>query len=292
MHERPKSERPARPHGDFPERHLAHACQHVARVVGVAHAHAATGQHHIGLCHGRLQGGLQRGGVVAHQTEVDDLDAQALQGADQAEAVAVVDAAGVQALPQVAQLVARREQRHTQAPHHLNFSDAQRCDEPHVGRPQHAARSQRRLALGQVFATTAAVLAGLDDARVDVHTRSVNAAQLLRHHGVGARRHHRAGHDAHALHAAQCAVERRAGVDRGDHIEHAASARREQRAVESEAVHRRVVVCRHVDGRDDIARQHAAQRLRERHAFALRDRLDGGMDGRARLGHAELRFAC
>jgi hypothetical protein len=38
-----------------------------------------------------------------------------------------------------------------------------------------------------------------DDTGRDRHLRAVGAAQLLRHHGVAARGHHRAGHDAQAL---------------------------------------------------------------------------------------------
>ena len=116
---------PPRAHGHLPERHLAQPCQHVAGVVGVAHADAATGQHHVRLQHGGVERGFERGGVVTHQAKVDDLDAQALQGTEQAVAVAVVNAAIWQRLAQCAQLVAGGKQRHPQAAIDLHVGDAE-----------------------------------------------------------------------------------------------------------------------------------------------------------------------
>jgi hypothetical protein len=79
--QRAEGERPAGTHRHLPERHLAHARQQLARVVGVADADAAAGQHHVGLRQRGVQRGLQRGRIVAHQAEVDDLHAQPLQRA-------------------------------------------------------------------------------------------------------------------------------------------------------------------------------------------------------------------
>jgi len=82
-------------------------------------------------------------------------------------------------------------------------------------------------------------------------------------------RHHR-GHRAQ--------LERRVGAQRG--------------AGECITIHRRVVVRRHVDRRDHVLGQHAAEYLREGHGLTRVDRLEARRDRRARLGHAQVGFAC
>ena len=230
---------------------------------------------------------LQPRRVVGHQAEVDDLHPQALQRTEQAGAVAVVDAAWRQRLPRVAQLVAGRKQRHPQAAKDAQAVQAQRRRQAQVGRAQHPALRQRHPAARQVFAALAPVLAGAQHAGGNRHRVAVDLAQFDRHHRVQPGRHHRAGHDADALAAPHRAAVGRAGEHRvagraQDGRQGSGRFGGQVGAVQGVAVHRRVVVCRHVDRRDHVGRQHPAKRRGDRHDLGLGDRAQRRGDGGAR----------
>ena len=285
--QRPEREGPPGPHRDLPERDLATAGQQVLGEVGVADADAAAGQHHVGTRDGLVQRGRQGFGVVAHQPEVDHLDVQALERAHQAVAVAVVDAAGVQRLAERAQLVAGGEQRHPQPAHHRDLGDAQRGDQAQVGRAQAPPGRYCRAAAAQVLAAQAAVVAGAQRAGRDADAAAFQPAQLLRHHGVEARRHHRAGHDAHAVAGRGRHRRHIAGMHGGGHPQHRLGAVGQRAAGEGIAVHRRVVMGWHVDRRDHVLGQHAAERLAQRQRLAAVDRADRRGDGGTGSGDVE-----
>ena len=111
-----------------------------------------------------------------------------------------------------------------------------------------SARSKRRAARGQILAAPPAVLARAYHASGHVHAVAIDAAQLDRHDRVHAPRHDGAGHDAHAFAGSDDDRCRLAREDRSDGRERQVCIRLEDGAVEGVAVHRRVVVCRDVDG--------------------------------------------
>ena len=125
-------------------------------------------------------------------------------------------------------------------------------------------RLEQRRAADDVFAAPADVLARRDRrqrARCDVAGCGLHR-HFGRQHGVGARRHRRAGHDAHGLAWLDGAVERAAGQRVADDGQRqAAVGSRAFRAVGHDrvAVHRRAIESRHVHVADDRARQHAAR---------------------------------
>ena len=110
---------------------------------------------------------------------------------------------------------------------------------------------------------------------------------LLRDHGVAAGRHHAAGHDAHAFAGAGTSVGRPAGVDGGDDFQRGRAVGAQVGAAQRVAVHRRIVVRRHVDRRDDVGRQHAVQRGAQRDFFDRADRRDEVADDVLRVAHRQ-----
>ena len=109
---------------------------------------------------------------------------------------------------------------------------------------------------------------------------------FLHHHRVRACRHHRAGGDAHALPGAYAAAEGLPG-ERGADLLEDRVAGAEVRKAHRVAVHRGVVVARHVDRGHDVLGEHAAERLAHRQALRLRHRHEAGTDRRARLLHVQ-----
>jgi hypothetical protein len=91
--------------------------------------------------------------------------------------------------------------------------------------------------------------------------------ELLRHDGVEPRRHERTRHDAHALAGQDFAAHGLARKACADHVERGRRVDEQVAAAQGKAVHRRVVVRGHVDGRDDVAGQHAAQCAADGHAL-------------------------
>ncbi|CAM2158131.1 hypothetical protein PT2222_40130 [Paraburkholderia tropica] len=268
-------QRAARAHGEAPERDVAERLQLGAREIGFADRDAARGEHDVGARGGLFERGGERVGLVAHHAEIDGLDIQAAQHRAERVAVAVVDAAGVERLAGRAQFVAGRKEGHAQASLHLDFDETQRGQQADVGGAELAARAQRHAATREVFAPAAAVRAGRAGARAEADRRGfaglVERHALLRHDGVAAGGHRRAGHDAHARaarHVAEVGMprERLAGDRQRERA--VLCGLRERRAVERVTVHRRVVVRGHVDRRDHIDGQHARERFAQRHAFA------------------------
>ena len=126
-------------------------------------------------------------------------------------------------------------------------------------------------ALAAIYASTY-----MADARLlgFVDLRALDAGEFLRHHGVQPGRHDGAGHDLHAFAGRHRSAPGGAGQRRADAAQAQRLAGLQLRAVEGKAVHGRVVVRRHADGRDHVFGQHPAQRLGQRHALHFGDGLD------------------
>jgi hypothetical protein len=139
---------------------MSPSCCITSRVWSAApDADAAAGDDGVGLARGALQRGGQRGGVVAHEAEVDHLAAQPGEQAEHGVAVAVVHRAFARRIAQAQDLVAGREERHAQPPQRAHAGQAQARDHAERGGRQALAAAQGRLALHEVFAGEAAVVA-------------------------------------------------------------------------------------------------------------------------------------
>jgi hypothetical protein len=245
--------RPAGAHGDFPEQHFAELRHQLLHEVCFPYGDPSGRDHHVRRL-GLAERLLQQSRIVAHHAHVDDLDAQARQHAVQRVAVRVVDLAFLERLADRGQLVAGGEERHAQAALDLDRADAERRDQADLGGPDQAARRQDGFSLGQVFARVAHVLRLLLPGR-DGDAITFSLHDFLNHHRVGALRHHRTGHDAHAFAGAELAGEGFAGQGCADLPQGIFFKIGETHRV---AVHRRVVVGGHVDLRHDVLREHAA----------------------------------
>jgi insulysin len=193
-----EGKRPTRAHGHLPEGHLAHARQHVARVVGVAHADAAAGQHHVGL---RASAACSVACSAAGSSRTRPRSMTSMPSRCSAPSRLSGCCRRCSPGPAAAQasaFVAGGKQRHAQAAHAPSCPMPSEATSP--GRPgaAHARRAARATAR-QVFALHAAVFAGLQDARLDVHLRPSARGTVPAAPRCPARRHHGAGHDAHAV---------------------------------------------------------------------------------------------
>ncbi len=281
----PESERPPGPHADLPERDFAQAGHDLARVVRFAGRDATGGDDGVGALARSAQRRFQRLRVVAHDSHIDHVAAKAREHAEQGVAVAVVDAALAERLADRAQLVASREEGHAQAPPHRHRGDAKRCDQAQVGRADDLAFSERGAAGHQVFAGKAAVVPGLDGARCDGDAGGADRGHLLmRDHAVASGRHHAARHDAHALAWRGNGVRWSACEGGADHGQRERRVRQQVGAAQGVAIHGRVVMRGHADRRDDVGRQHPAERREQRHLFGRFQRGDTVRDDALRIG--------
>ena len=144
----------------------------------------------------------------------------------------------------------------------------------------HAAAQQGGLACGEVLALSAPVLAASDDACRHAYLRAFGAAEFQRDHRVQTGGHDRAGHDAQALARPDHAPKGRTGVQRAHARQQQVLAVCQLTAVEGVAVHRRVVVRWHVDGRDHILGQNPAQAAT---AWLAIDSVHLGLSGTAEI---------
>jgi hypothetical protein len=136
----------------------------------------------------------------------------------------------------------------------------------------------------QVLAGGAYVLAGLLTGR-DRDARALHPADFLHHHRVRARRHHRAGHDAHALSRSDTSRERLAGKRSTDLLQSRFILQIGK--TNGKTIHRRVVVAGHVDRGHDRLRQNAAERFPGRNLFNVRYLNQTSSDRRDGLVHAQ-----
>ena len=287
----PIGERLAGLHGDLPEIKLAELLDRGLDVVFLAHRDAAGGEDQVVPFGGRLQRGQRGGAVVRHDAQVAHRAAQAQQQRAQEEAVAVVDGTRLHLrrghLTRHHQFVAGGEQRHPRACGHQQAVHANSGRQPKTG-------GRKPLSFSEYGGTAGDVLAGLaypvaaPGHGVDTHARGAAFAfqrlgVFLHHHGVGTRRHGRAGEDPGGTAGGQ-RLGRVAGGDALRHRQlHAGPG--DVDGAHGVAVHRGVVLRRHLQLGHQILREHAAVGIEGAERFDLGQR--GGVAEHAPQGFIE-----
>ena len=152
-------ERPPGLHRDLPEHHLAQLVEQILDEIRFADGNAAARDHDVGRGGRVAEGALEELRVVAHHAHVEHFAIQARQHAVDRVAVAVEDLACRGLAADRDELVARGEERDAQLAIDGDLADAQRRDEPDVGRAQREAALQRDLPDGEILAGLAQVLA-------------------------------------------------------------------------------------------------------------------------------------
>ncbi len=232
-----------------------------ADVIFLAHRDAAGGDDQVVMLRRAAQRLARRVQTIGHDAEIAHVATCGLQQAAQRVAVRVVDRPRRQVLRRHAaghdEFVAGGEQRDARPAHDLQRGRADRCGEALRLRRQARAARQHRRAHAHVFAAAADPLTWLRHG-VDAHAVVAhNLALLLHHDRVGACGHLGAGKDARC----RAGQQRRTDMPRRDALrqrQHGAG-RRHVGSAYCIAVHRRVVLRRHVDQRDHVLRQHAAE---------------------------------
>ncbi len=278
-----KCHRAARAHGDAPEHHVAQLLHHLLGEVGFAYRDTAGGDDRIGNRCGDTEGGFELLFRIRHHAHVDHLAPQALQHAVQGVAVRIVDFAFAQGLADGFEFVTGGEERHTKLARHPDLRDAERRDQPQLGRVDALAGAQGRAALLQILARQAAVGTGFLPGR-NGDVLAIRLHQLHRNHGVAAVRHDRTGGDAHAFAWRDLAGEFAAGEGGADFIERHRLGGMQVGATHGPAVHGGVVMRRHVDRRNDVLSQNPAQGMANRHLFKAGHRLHKPPDDFIDLG--------
>ena len=97
--------------------------------------------------------------------------------------------------------------------------------------------------------------------------------EFLWDHGIAVSRHGRAGHDAHAFARLDLAAMTLTGMHTGNDAQAQGKTLCQVVAAQGIAIHGRIVVGWHIDGRDDVFGQHSIKRT------ADGDLLDGGQRG-------------
>ena len=124
------------------------------------------------------------------------------------------------------------------------------------------------LALRQVFAAQTPVVTAAHQARCNADAAGVadlvQRHQFLRHHGVQPWRHDGTGHDFDALASLDIPLPRLACQRRTNHFELKCRSFFQLSPGERIAIHRRVVMRRHIQRRNQIGCQNPAQRLQQR----------------------------
>ncbi|MBL0354079.1 MAG: hypothetical protein IPP03_16025 [Dechloromonas sp.] len=166
-------------------------------------------------------------------------------------AVAVVELAWRQWLADRGQFVAGREEGDAQAPLDLDFGHAEPSDQPEFGRANAFAGRQADGAARQILTGAADVLT-LALAGGNAYGIRFDPRDLLHDDAIDASRQYGAGHDAHRLPLADQTRESSADESRADHAQPGLTFG--GKAVEGDrvAVHRRVVMRRHIVRCDDV----------------------------------------
>jgi len=216
----------------------------------------------------------------------EKLDPEAREHPVQRVAVRVVHLALAERCAYRAKLVPGRKERDAQAPLHAHLGHAERADHAEFRRAHQRSGIQHRNARLEILSRGAHVLflllpGGNRDAA------PFGANDFLDHHRIGALRHHRAGHDAHALARTDTALEHPAGKRAADLLEDDLGVRLQVGAAHRVAIHRRIVVRRDIDRGHDALREHAAERGAKRHPLAAFDRREAGANRLARLVHVQ-----
>ena len=228
----------------------------------------------VGIFTGRTQRRFKRRRIVFDHAHVKKIAAEPQQHAMQRVAIAVVDAARIEHFADAAQFVAGRKKRDPQTSLHRNLGHPERGKQAQIGRTQNAADIQCDTAAREVFAAQTPVVAATYRAGWNGHLRGTGIVrEFLRDHGIAFRRHHRTGHDAHALAGSNRTDVRASGPCRADHLQGHCRVI-QVRTAQGIPVHRRIVVCRDIDRRDDRGREDAPERTAQRDFFDGVNRCD------------------
>ena len=177
-----------------------------------------------------------------------------------------MDLPGAERLAERDELAPGGEDRHARPPRHRHKLDADGGEQADLRGAEPGAARDDEVAGGDVFSGAAHVGAG--PRRLPYPQQVAGLLRVLHlHHGVGARRERRAGHDLRRLTGLEPGIPPQAGRDVDDDRELAA-ARLELRAAHRVAVHRRVVERGDGLGRDDVVSRGAAERGPQRDLLA------------------------
>ncbi len=252
-------------------------------MIGLAGGDAAGGEHEVVILR---RGGDRAGnlsGLVGQDAEIGHRGAEAREHRREQAAVRIIERGGRTHRARLDDLVAGREQRDAHAPPHVQRREAERSREREMLGLQPPASGQRDRTAAQILASKARVGAALEARRHD-HGVAVAPAILLHEHGVGARRHRRAGEDADRLARRETALR---GAPRGHAIDDRKPRLARLRKIgvaHRVTVDRRIVERRKVDARGDVARYHPALRLGDIDALDLVHRHHALDDQALRLG--------
>ena len=256
----------ARLHGNPAEPHGAGGGQRLLDHVVVAHRHPAGGDHHVGaheLVAERVEEGLR---LVGHDADAVGDRARVADGRGEHVGVAVVDRVVAAGGAGLAQLRARGQDHHARPGPHGHRRAADAGQQAELARAEERALLDEEVALGDVLAGHAHVLAGPGRPRDD-HLGDAAVGPLVGHDGVRARGHGRAGHDLHGRAGRHRADAGLAGADLPhDRQVHRTlvGGGRDVVAHHGVPVHGGVVEARQRDRRGDVLRHDQPQRVEQR----------------------------
>ena len=226
------------------------------------------------------------GALVPNDSQVDDVRAQALKHAGDGVAVAVVDGAGLEALPDRAELVSGGEGGHPKPASNLDAGNPERGEQTEL-------RGVDPLALGRHQRTTFQVLAGLSHVLANVvpcgdGDPTLREPDLFLHDdSIGAGGHYSPGHDPHRATGGDGAGKGLARPGGSEEPEGALAPFGQVRPTESVSVHRGVGMARHREGGDHVGREDSAERVPELYLLAFRQGADVGVDALERFSRRQ-----
>ena len=156
---------------------------------------------------------------------------------------------------------------------HVELGEAERGGERHVLHGEPPSRRQGDRPRPHVLAGMPAIGAAFQSRRHD-DAIAFDAAVFLHEHGVGTRRHRRAGKDADRLPGFDCVVRGVAGGNPIDDGETLLAVGIEVVAAHRVAVDGGIIERRDIDRGDNVFSEYAAQNFAQRHGFAVLDRRD------------------
>ena len=266
----------ARLDGDLPQIKATQGLHSGLDVVFFAHRHTAAGQDQVMRLRSRLQ--RSQGGIapVRHDAQIADLTAQPVQKRAQEKTVGVVNAAGFHLLGRHLtrhdQLIPGRKQGHARPARHLQ------AVQPDARRQAERSRCQARTARQHHSAPSHVLTSPPDpparlgqgvqaDGRQFVTLGGQQLTVFLHHNSVGASGNRGAGEDPSGATSGQRHATG-AGSNPLAHRQHRARAG-QIGAAQRIAVHRAVVLRRHLQSRHQVLCQHAAVGIKGRHRLHI-----------------------
>jgi hypothetical protein len=251
------------------DRHLVEPDVEAGRTQGVpdevvlADRDTTEREQDIGL-HAVAHACSQLGGLVARDREHERLAARIGHRGREAVRVRVHDRARQRRLPELAQLVAGRQDRHPRPAVHAHCRAVERREQAELTRADQGAACERERACGEIRARTSHVGARCREL-ADLNRVADSLAVLLDHHGVRAFWQPAAGEDAQRAGRLEPQRLARLRARLAANREHDAA--RELGVPDRVAVHRAVVEARQARARAGVLREHAAVRSQKQQFF-------------------------